>query len=60
MNKKLGPGILLLLSLVLLYLGGVSGGALGAGLSVAGLVCLVAAITGLIKKVANRNKKMDK
>lgn len=51
MNKKLGPGILLLLALVLLYFGGTSGGALGAGLSVGGLVCLVLAIVGGIKKL---------
>lgn len=57
MNKKLEPGILLLLSLALLYFGGVSGGALGAGLSVGGLACFVAAIVGFIKKVFKRNNK---
>jgi hypothetical protein len=57
MNKKLGSGILLVLSLVLLYFGGVTGGALGAGLSVGGLVCLVSAIVGLFQKVSKRRNK---
>lgn len=57
MNKKLGPGTLLLLSPVLLYFGGVSGGALGVGLSVTGLVCFIAAIIGFIQKATRRNKK---
>lgn len=51
MNKKLGPGLLLIFGLVLLYAGGTSGGALGAGLSVGGLVCLVLGIVGGIKKL---------
>lgn len=55
-NKKLKPGILLLLSLALLYFGGVSGGAFGAGLSVGGLVCFVAAIAGFIQKASKRNR----
>ncbi len=58
MNKKLGPGALLLLSLVLLFMTGlVGGGALGAGLFVGALVCFVAAIVGFIQKVSRRNKK---
>ena len=56
MNKKLSPGILLVLSLALLYFGGVSGGALGAGLSVGGLACFVAAIVGFFKKIPKDNK----
>lgn len=51
MNKKLGPGMLILLALVLLYLGGTISGALGAGLSVGGLVCLVLAVIGGFKKL---------
>ncbi len=50
MNKKLGPVVLLLLSLALLYFGGTMGGSLGAGLSVGGLACFVAAIVGFIQK----------
>ena len=55
MNRKLGPGLLLLLALALLYFGGTSGGALGAGLSVGGLVCLVLAVIGGIKKLFGSN-----
>ena len=51
MNNKLGPGLSLILGIVLLYTGGVSGGALGAGLSVGGLVCIVLAFVGGIKKL---------
>jgi hypothetical protein len=56
MNKKLGPVTLLVLSLALLYFGGVSGGSLGAGLSVGGLVCFVAAIIGFFKKTSKKDK----
>jgi len=62
MNKKLGPGILFVLALVLLYLGGASGGrAIGAGLSVGGLVCLVIAVVGgikaLLRRLSSKSKK---
>lgn len=56
MNKKLSPGILFLLSLVLLYFGGtLGGGAIGIALSIGGFVCLVFAIVGGIKKLFNSN-----
>lgn len=51
-SKTLSPGILFLLSLILLYLGGISGGVIGAGLSGGGLVCLVVSIIGFIRKAA--------
>lgn len=51
MNRKLGPLVLFLLGLALLYFGGTIGGASGAGLSVGGFVCLVAAIIGGINKL---------
>lgn len=57
MNKSLSAGILFILSIVLLYLGGVSKGVIGAGLAVGGLVCLTAAIIGGIKNIANKGKK---
>lgn len=57
MNKKLGPGILFILSLVLLYLGGVVDGAIGAGLAVGGLICLALAILGGIKKLAGGGRQ---
>lgn len=60
MNKPLGTVILFILSIVLLYLGGVSKGALGAGLAVGGLVCFVAAVVSAIKSIATRGKKPSK
>lgn len=57
MNKKLGSGILFILSLVLLYLGGVVDGAIGAGLAVGGLICLALAILGGIKKLARGGRQ---
>lgn len=59
MNKKLGPGMLLILSLILLYLGGVTGGAIGAGLSAGGFVCLIAGIIGAIKALIAKGMKSD-
>ena len=60
MNKKLGPGLLLILGLVLLYAGGTSGGALGAGLSVGGLVCLVLGIVSGVKKLFKGGDNIEK
>lgn len=57
MNKQLGPGALFILSLILLYFGGVIYGAIGTGLAVGGLVCLVIAVIGGIKKLAGGGRK---
>lgn len=61
MNRKLGPGALFVLGIALLYFGGISNGAIGVGLSVGGLVCLIAGIIGGIKKLFSKvngeNKK---
>lgn len=57
MNKPLSAGILFILSLVLLYLGGVSKGAIGAGLAVGGLICFIAAIISGIKSITSRGRK---
>ena len=60
MNKKLGPGSLLILSLALLYTGGAVEGALGVGLGVGGLVCLVLGIAGGIKKLFKGGDSIEK
>lgn len=60
MNKPLSAGILFILSIVLLYLGGVSKGAIGAGLAVGGLVCFVVAIISAVKSIASRGKATSK
>ncbi len=60
MNKPLGTGILFILSIIMLYFGGTSKGAIGAGLAVGGLVCFVAAAISGIKSFAIRSKKPNK
>lgn len=60
MNKKLGPGLLLILGLVLLYAGGTSGGALGVGLSVGGLVCVVLGVAGITRKLFKSDDDIEK
>ena len=60
MNKKLGPGSLLILSLVLLYTSGAVEGALGVGLGVGGLVCLVLGIVGGAKKLFKGGDSIEK
>lgn len=54
MNKQLGPGALIVLGIILLYLGGTVSGALGSGMAVGGLVCVFAAIVSGIKKLAEK------
>ena len=54
MNKKLGPGVLFIVGIVCLYLGGVTGGVIGAGLSVGGLIFFLASIAGAIQAIARR------
>jgi hypothetical protein len=57
MNKKLGPGMLFILALVLLYLSGVIDGTIGTGLGVGGFICFVMAIVGGVKKLSSRGRK---
>lgn len=59
MDKPLSAVILFLLSIVLLYLGGVSKGAIGASMAVGGLVCFVAAIISGIRDITKRGKKVS-
>lgn len=54
MNKKLGPGVLFIVGIICLYLGGVTGGVIGAGLSVGGLIFFLASIAGAIQAIARR------
>ena len=54
MNKKLGPGVLFIIGIICLYLGGVMGGAIGAGFSVGGLMFFLASIAGAIQAIARR------
>lgn len=60
MNKKLGPGSLLILGLVLLYAGGAVEGGLGVGPRAGGLVCLVLGIAGGIKKLFKGGDGVEK
>ena len=60
MNKKLGPGSLLILGLVLLYAGGAVEGGLGVGPSAGGLVCLVLGIAGGAKKLFKGGDSIEK
>ena len=55
MNKQLGSGALFILSLILLYFGGVIHGAIGAGLSVGGFICFLLSIVGGLKKLFRRS-----
>ena len=59
MNKKMSPGVLFVLSLILLYFGGVIHGALGAGLAVGGVICFVLAIIGGLKKLFKKSSKSN-
>lgn len=59
MNKKLSPLLLLILGLICMYLGRVTDGVIGIGLSVGGLICLIAAIIGGIKKLQNRRSQQQ-
>lgn len=61
MNKQLGPGVLIVLGIILLYFGGTVSGVLGSGMAVGGLVCVFAAIVSGIKKLAEKGKpdKLD-